>query len=137
MLALELPEHSGQHVLRNAGGGARAKESGVLAVQRGQFLLREGCQFRDFGSALLEYPASGSQHHPPTGSVEQARAELIFQRFNLLRYSRLAQAQFFCRSAETQVFADRPKYFQPKVFHFIVPLVALNPTAIARPANCD
>ena len=57
-----------------------------------------------------------SERDPAAGAVEETNAEIVLQRFHLQRDRRLSEEEMLGGLAEIQVFGDRAKDFQTKIF---------------------
>ncbi|MCY1178974.1 hypothetical protein D9M73_193490 [compost metagenome] len=64
-----------------------------------------------------EQPTGLAQLDPTIGTLEQARADLLFQRLDLLAQRWLGDAQHLCGAAEMQFFGDGDEVAQMTQFH--------------------
>ncbi|MNY48640.1 hypothetical protein D3C86_1839890 [compost metagenome] len=64
-----------------------------------------------------EQPADLAQRHAPVGTLEQAHAQLVLQRLDLLAQRRLGDAQLQGRATEVQLLGDGDEIAQVAEFH--------------------
>ncbi|MNQ81647.1 hypothetical protein D3C85_966780 [compost metagenome] len=69
-------------------------------------------------AGFVEEQAAGfGQLHPPVGAFQQARADFLFQRLDLLAQGRLGNTQLFGRPAEVQLLGHGNEIAQVSQFH--------------------
>ncbi|MNN04923.1 hypothetical protein D3C81_1176640 [compost metagenome] len=84
-----------------------AAGDGHRPLQLGQHLTRLG----------QEQPAGLAQRHSAVGALEQAHAQLLLQRLDLLAQRRLGNAQLQGGAAEVQLFGNGDEIAQVAEFH--------------------
>ena len=117
MLVQKGAEHTRQHILSDRERCANRELAPEFPSQRRQCFLGL-CGQRVQSLDVSEQTRSGlGQSDVAAAAIEQSKADLFFQRFDLQGHRGLGEIQLFSRPAETQVFGHRSENPQSKTEH--------------------
>jgi len=105
-----------ENVLRDRGGDAERQLTGDFAILRTELLLGLGDDGRDFLGVDEKKGSLRSEGDAIAGAIEEANAEIVFERFDLERDGGLCEEKVFGCLAKVQMFGNRAKDFETKIF---------------------
>src|SRR5260370_41687592 len=116
MLVEKGPEQTRENVLRNRGRHSEGQLSGDLPILATKFLFRLGNECRYLFSVAEQEGSLRSKGDAIGGAIEEANAEIVFERFDLKRDGGLSKEKLFRRLAKIEMFCNGSKNLETEVF---------------------
>lgn len=111
----ESGQQARQNVLSDGGGDAQREFSGDMAILRGERLFGFGDDGGEAGGVVEEQFALCGQGDMAAGAIEEADAQVFFERFDLQRDGGLGEKELLGGLAEAQVVGHGAEDLQPEV----------------------
>ena len=117
MLVKEGSEQAGENILRDRSGDSEGQFSGDFAIFGAEFAARPGKRERRFSwRRRAGADPCASEGDAIAGAIEEANAEIVFERLDLQRDGRLGEKKMFRGLAKIQMFGDGAKNLEAEIF---------------------